>query len=208
MLDFIADLDAFFCEKYAGYDKISILPGYKMPLMQASEMDEFGRMRTYTLPADTMRLAAQEKKEELLTELKSRMVDTTFSFSFAPQGFFARIKARFSKYSVYKNLEVLLKKYDFSDADALETLSIDQEIWQGIRKGKFLPSKNLIFSLALAAHFSFDDTKALLSLCDFTFDYTVVKDVIVCYLLEQKVYNPTMREQALKEYKVDNLFLK
>ena len=208
MFDFIADLDAFFCEKYAGYDKISILPGYKMPLMQASEMDEFGRMRTYTLPADTMRLAAQEKKEELLAELKSRMADTTFSFSFAPQSFFAQIKARFSKFSVYKNLEKILKKYDFSDADALEALSIDQEIWQGIRKGKFLPSKNLIFSLALAAHFSFDDTKALLSLCDFTFDYTVVKDVIICYLLEQKVYNSEMREQALKEYKVSNLFLK
>ena len=208
MYDFIADLDAFFCEKYAGYDKLSVLPGYKMPLMQASEMDEFGRMRSYTLPAETMRLAAQEKKDEILADLKSRMADTTFSFSFAPQSFFARIKARFSKYSVYKNLGKLLQKYDFSDADALETLTIDEEIWQGIRKGKFLPSKNLIFSLALAAHFSFDDTKALLSLCAFHFDYTIVKDVIICYLLQQKVYNAPMMESALTEYKVDNLFLK
>lgn len=208
MYDFIADLDAFFCEKYAGYDKLSVLPGYKMPLMQASEMDDFGRMRTYTLPANTMRLAAQEKKDEILIELKARMVDTTFSFSFAPQGFFARIKARFSKYGFYKNLDKVLKKYDFSDADALEALSIDEEIWQGIRKNKFLPSKNLIFSLALAAHFSFDDTKALLSLCDFEFDYTIVKDVILCYLFQQKVYNAPMIESALAEYKVDNLFLK
>lgn len=208
MYDFIADLDAFFCEKYAGYDKLSVLPGYKMPLMQASEMDEFGRMRTYTLPANTMRLATQEKKDEILVELKSRMVDTTFSFSFAPQGFFARIKARFSKFGFYKNLDKILTKYDFSDENALETLSIDKEIWNGIRKNKYLPSKNLIFSLALAAHLSFDDTTALLSLCGFEFDYTIVKDVIICYLLQEKVYNAEMRAQALEEYKVGNLFLK
>ena len=60
--EFIADLDEYFCEKYANYDKLCILPGYKMPLMQASKIDEFGRTRTYTLPAETMRLALQERK--------------------------------------------------------------------------------------------------------------------------------------------------
>lgn len=208
MYDFIADLDAYFCEKYAGYDKISVIPGYKMPLMQASEVDEFGRMRSYTLPASTMRLATQEKKDEILAQLKARMVDTTFSFSFAPQSFFARLKAKFSKYGFYKNLDKILKKYDFSDADALEVLSVDGEIWKGIRAGKFLPTKNLIFSLALAAHMSFDDTGALLALCDYEFDYTCVKDVILCYLFQQKVFNPAMVESALTEYKIDNLFLK
>ena len=208
MYDFIADLDAYFCEKYAGYDKLSVLPGYKMPLMQGSETDEFGRVRTYTLPANTMRLATQEKKDEILAELKNRMVDVTFSFSFEPMSLFARIKARFSRYGFYKNLAKILTKYDFSDEDALEVLSIDKEVWQGIRKNKFLPSKNLIFSLALAAHVSFDDTKALFYLCGFEFDYTIVKDVVICYLLQQKVYNAPMIEQALTEYKVSNLFLK
>ena len=56
------DFDGYFCEKYANYDKLCVLPGYKMPLMQASEVDAFGRTRAYTLPADTMRLALQEKK--------------------------------------------------------------------------------------------------------------------------------------------------
>ena len=208
MHDFIVDLDAFFCEKYAGYDKISILPGYKMPVMQASKVDEFGRTRTYTLPANTMRLAAQEKKTELLAELKNRMVDTTFTFSFAPQGFFARLKARFSKYAFYKNLERMMRKYDFTDAEAAEALSIENEIWRGIRKGAFLPSKNLIFSIALAAHMSFDDTQALLALAGFEWDFAVVKDVILCYLLQQKVYNAPMIERALTEYKIGNLFLK
>ena len=208
MQDFIADLDAFFCEKYEGYDKISILPGYKMPMMQASEVDEFGRTRAYTLPANTMRLAKQEKKDELLTELKNRMTDTTFSFSFAPQSLFARIKSRFSKYAFYKNLNIFMKKYDFADKDALEALTVDEEIWRGVRKGKFLPSKNLVFSIALAAHMSYDDTEALLALAGFEWDFSVVKDVILCYLLQQKVYNVTMRERALTEYKIGNLFLK
>lgn len=208
MHDFIADLDAFFCEKYEGYDKISILPGYKMPMMQASEVDEFGRTRAYTLPANTMRLAKQEKKDEILLELKNRMVDTTFSFSFAPQSIFTRIRSRFSKYAFYKMLAAMMKKYDFADKDALENLTIDEEIWCGVRKGKFLPSKNLIFSIALAAHMSYDDTEVLLTLAGVEWNFAVVKDVILCYLLQQKVYNAPMIERALTEYKVSNLFLK
>ncbi len=208
MYDFIIDLDAYFCEKYAGYDKLSVLPGYKMPLMQASETDEWGRTRAYTLPANTMRLATQEKKDELLKELKNRMVDTTFSFSFMPMNFMERTSARFSKQGFYKQLDVILKKYDFTDADALEALNIDKEIWTGIRKNKFWPSKNLVLSLALAAHISASDTWKLLEWSGHTMDYSIVKDVVLGYLLEKKVYNPAMVEAALKEYKVDNLFLR
>ena len=83
MYDFISDLDEYFCEKYANYDKLCVLKGYKMPVMQASEVREDGRTYAYTLPASTMRLAAQEKKAELLAALKERMTDVTFSYSFS-----------------------------------------------------------------------------------------------------------------------------
>jgi hypothetical protein len=86
MYDFITDLDGYFCETYANYDKLCILPGYVMPVMQRSEVREDGRTYAYTLPAETMRLANQEKKEEILRELKSRLTDITFSFSFRPVG--------------------------------------------------------------------------------------------------------------------------
>ncbi len=208
MYDFIADLDGYFCENYQGYDKLSVLPGYKMPLMQASEIDEFGRTRAYTLPANTMRLAKQEKKEEILAEFKTRICDLTFSFSFEPHRFFGRIKSRFSKTAFYKVFDQMMKKYDFTDADALENLDISEEIWKKIRKNTFLPTKNLILSFALVAHLSMDDTKALLYLCGYEFDYAIVKDVILGYIFEQKVFNPTMRDRALEEYKVSNLFLK
>jgi len=208
MYDFIVDLDGYFCDTYANYDKLCILPGYVMPVMQRSERDENGNTRTYTLPANTMRLSNQEKKDELLADLKKKMVDATFSFSFRPVGAFARIRNAFSKTAVYKILNALLQKYGVSQAEALEQLSIDGEIWEGICKGKFEPSKNLIFSLALTAQFSYDDTQALLQACGYELNLALVKDVVISYLLNKKVYNRGMIDAALNEYKVTNLFIK
>ena len=208
MYDFLVDLDAYFCEKYADYDKITSLPGYRMPKMQTSEVREDGRTYAYTLPANTMRLAKQEGKAELLAELKTRMLDKTFSFSFSPCNIFTRIKNVFSKYAPHKHLKLMLEKYGVTQAAAGENLNIEPEILQGIWKGKFVPTKNLLFSLALTAHWSFEDTKKMMEICYCAFDYTVVKDVVIAYLLHQKVYNRDMIDAALAEYKVTNLFLK
>ena len=208
MYDFLTDLDEYFCEKYANYDKLCILPGYEMPVMQRSKTDEYGRVYAYTLPLETMRLAEQKEKKALLAELKSRMTDTTFSFSFRPLGLFARIKEHYSKYAVYKGLKTLFNKYDLTEESALEGLDISAEIWQGICKGKFLPSKNLVLSLALTGHFSYEDAVALLALCGESMDMSIVKDVVILYLLTRKVYNRGMIDAALEEYKVENLFIK
>ena len=208
MYDFIADLDGYFCETYANYDKLCILPGYVMPVMQRSEVREDGRTYAYTLPASTMRLAAQEKKEELLAALKKRMTDITFSFSFRPCGLFTKIRNRFSKYAFHKNFKVMLEKYGTSQAEALENLNISEEIWKGILKGDFEPTKNLIYSLALTVQISYADTCALMRLCGYEFNFADVKDVVISYLLQQKVYNRGMIDAALNEYKVTNLFIK
>lgn len=208
MYDFITDLDEYFCEKYANYDKLCILPGYKMPLMQASKIDEFGRTRTYTLPAETMRLALQEKKAELLAQLKEKMTDVTFSFSFQPMGLFASLGSKYSKYGFTKNFKKILAKYGISEEAALAGLDVSEEIWKNICKGKFLPTKNLIFSLALTAQLSYEDTEELLAYASEEFNYTIVKDVVIAYLLQNKVYAPEMIKAALNEYKVCNLFIK
>ena len=206
--DFIADLDEYFCEKYANYDKLCVLTGYKMPLMQASKVDEFGRTKAYTLPANTMRLALQEKKAELLAQLKSKLTDVTFSFSFQPIGFFASLRSKYSKYGFTKNFKKMLAKYGVSEEAAYAGLDVSEEIWKNICKGKFLPSKNLIFSLALTIQLSYEDTEELLAYCYEGFDYAIVKDVVISYLLQNKVYVPQMIEVALNEYKVSNLFIK
>jgi hypothetical protein len=207
MFDFIQDLDGYFCEKYANYDKLCVLPGYRMPKMQTSEVREDGRTYAYTLPANTMRLAKQENKDALLKELKGRLSDKTFSFSFRPLGIFSRIKNIFSKYAPYKWLKVILDKCGTNATEAGELLSVDKEIWSGICTGKYLPTKNLILSLALTSQIGIEYTKDLLALCDYELDFTYEKDVVVAYLLEQKVYNRTMIDAALAEYKISNLFI-
>ena len=208
MYDFITDLDGYFCETYAHYDKLCILPGYVMPVMQRSEVREDGRTYAYTLPADTMRLANQEKKADILVELKKRLTDVTFSFSFRPYGFFERVRNRCSKVAFCKTLKAMLAKYGISEQEAFDNLSISEEIWKGILKGKFEPTKNLLYSLALTAQFSYADTCALLTLCGYDIIFTDVKDVVISYLLQQKVYNRGMIDAALAEYKVTNLFIK
>ena len=207
MYDFIADLDEYFCEAYANYDRLCGLQGYRMPTMQATKIDDFGRTVAYTLPANTMRLALQENKAELLKALKTTLVDKTFSFSFRPYGFFEGIKERFSKYAFYKHLKLILAKHNLSVETVGENLTITSEIWTKIYKGRFEPTKNLIFSLALAEHFTFEETKALLYTCGFDFDYAIEKDVVISYLLTHNVYNQDMIDKALEEYKISNLFL-
>ncbi|MBQ8685693.1 MAG: hypothetical protein IJ514_05960 [Clostridia bacterium] len=208
MYDFITDLDEYFCEKYANYDKLCVLEGYRMPKMQTSEVRADGRTYAYTLPASTMRLAAQEQKAELLIALKKQMFDKTVSFSFRPMGFFARCKNRYSKYGFFRIFRLTMAKYNHSLEEVGAELDIMPEIWRGICKGKYLPTKNLIFSMALSAHLSLDDTKNLLAVCGYELDFTVVKDVVVAYLLGTKVYNAGMIDAALAEYKVENLYLK
>ncbi len=208
MYSFLTDLDEYFCEKYANYDKLCILSGYKMPVMQATKLDEYGRTYAYTLPAETMRLAKQEKKAELLAELKTRLTDKTFSFSFQPVGLFRRMKNRCSKFAVHKALRSMLAKYGESEQQAGEHLSVSPEIWSGICKGKYLPTKNLLYSLALTSQFSLEDLSALLSLCGEGFDFAVPKDVVTYYLLNHKIYDEGMIAAAFAEYKIENLFIK
>ena len=71
---FISDLDDYFCEKYANYDRMCVLKGYVMPKMQTTQRREDGTDYSYTLPPETMRLSLQENKAALLKQLKERMV--------------------------------------------------------------------------------------------------------------------------------------
>lgn len=208
MFDFIADLDAFFCEKYANYDKICILEGYKRPVMQATKVDENGLTYSYTLPMERMKLANQESKEALLKQLKPRLVDNTFSFSFIPYTFFKRVKKAFSEYSFHRTLRTLFESYNVNAQEVLQELNLSKEIWNNIWIGKFAATKNLILSIALVAQLSFEDTTELLNISGYEWDYAQQKDVVLTYLLQQKVYNREMIDAALKEYNIENLFLK
>ena len=204
--EFMNDLDDYFCENYANYDKLCILPGYKMPKMQATERRADGREYAYTLPANTMRLALQENKDELLKLLKSKMADKSFSFSFTPSSW-TWVFGQFSKTSFPKIFAQVLNKYSLTPEQALSELKIDEKTWKRIIKGSYLPTKNLLFSVALTARFSYEDTKGLLGMLGMEFDYTLEREVVVSYLLKQKVFNQEMIKAAFEEYNVSNLFI-
>ena len=206
--EFIADLDEYFCEQYANYDKLCVLPGYRMPKMQETREDEFGRKYSYTLPANTMSLVGQEKKTELLAELKNRMSDKNFSFSFRPLGFFSYVSDSFSKTSFKKIFAEIARQHSVDPKTVGQWLAIDPVIWKKILKWSFYPSKNLIFATAVAMHLNYRETKMLLNVCDYDFQFEEVQDTVMSYLLSRGVYNAEMVRAALEEYKLQPLLLK
>ena len=206
--EFINDLDAYFCEVYANYDHICVLPGYKMPKMQDTRIDEYGRKYSYTLPAKTMNLAGQEQKDELLKALKEKIADKSISFSFRPLSLWGKITDFFSKTAFRKTLKAIAARYNTTPEALGEGLDVDEEIWKRIIKGKFYPSKNMVFSVAIVGQFTFKETKELLAACGYEFSFDEEKDVIVSYLLFKRIFNPAMVEAALEEYKLGNLFIK
>lgn len=208
MYDFLLDLDEYFCERYANYDKLCVLNGYRMPTMQATKTDDFGRTFAYTLPANTMRLALQEKKTELLQQLKEKIVDKGFSFSFRPVGLFRRRKYKRSKIAPKKLFLEILERNKLTQADLQNELTIDSEILDKIFKGNFAPTKNTIYSIALVGHFSIEETSALLIANGYEINYASEREVVISYLLENKVFARPMIEAAFAEYKVGNLFIK
>ncbi|MBQ1962560.1 MAG: M48 family metalloprotease [Clostridia bacterium] len=102
----------------------------------------------------------------------------------------------------------VLSAHNMTTAEAAEDLDVLPEVWKNICSGKFVPSKNLLFTMALTAHFTVSETEWLLALCGYELDYAVEKDVVISYLLSQKVFNGEMIKAALAEYKVENLFFK
>ena len=67
--EFLTDLDEYFCEKYANYDKLCVLPGYRMPKMQESRMEITGyrtARRTYsTVFPQRVHLLAETRAQPL-----------------------------------------------------------------------------------------------------------------------------------------------
>ena len=204
---FMEDLDGYFCEKYANYDRLCVLKGYEMPKMQTTERREDGTDYSYTLPASTMRLALQRNRAQLLAELKEKMWDSSFSFSFRPLGPVERLKEKYGKDSFFKKLPALFQKYGATAGGARARLTVDEYTWNRICKGIYRPTKNLIFSLAIALRMSLEDACQLLECCQLALDYAGVKDTVIAYLLSRNIFNPEMVRAALEEYKVDNLFL-
>ena len=207
-MEFLADLDEYFCERFANYDLFCGLPQYRMPTMHKTVTDEYGRKTSFTLPKETMRLAKQENKAELLAIVKTKLVCRDFTFSFHPLKWHQTFKHRFGKTGFVKIATMVAQHNNLTFEQLFEGTTVNEEIVQGLKKGAFLPTKNLVFSVALSAHLSADDTEALMVVCGVDWDYTLQRDIVVQYLLRQRVFNADMVFAALDEYKIKYLYLK
>ena len=205
---FLEDLDEYFCEKYANYDKLCVLDGYVMPVMQATRIDEYGRTYAYTLPANTLRLSLQEKKKGILQQFKAKTTDKSFSFSFRSLSFWEKVSDFFAKNTFKKEFEKLLGRYNLSSEQAKQGLAVDDQVWDWIIKGGAHPTKNLIFSFALVHHVSLKDVKRLLAVCNQELDFTQEKVVVISYLISNSIFNADMVACALQEYHIEHLFIK
>lgn len=199
--ELIKDLDEYFCKKYANYSAISAIEGYEMPGRGAHSTQ-------YNVEGERYKLCYQPKKEELLGTFKRNYVDKDFSFAFIPVRGRERFKDFRRKYTLKKILPVIFKKYSLDVKTFYERINVSQEIWINIVKGKFYPSKNTVLAVALAGGISTEDTRALLAVCGFELDYAYVRDVVVSYIINYKVYTPQLVKRLLEEYKITCLPLK
>ncbi len=202
--DYIEALDEYCCDNYSDYTAISAIEGYKLPdLIEIGKDGNISRKNN-----ELMKLSRQPNAAELLRTFKSRLGDTYFTFHFSFVPWIERIKDKRRKHTFAKLLPVVLKKQEETPESAGEKLDIEPKIWDGIVKGKLYPEKNTILALALVCRLHVQDAINLLAVCGFTLDKDNVRDVVVDYLITRQIFNETMRDQCLAEYKIENLPIK
>ncbi len=201
MEEYLKNLDEYFCENYCDYVRLASIEGYSAPDMIVIGADGNVSRKDEKL----LRLCHQKNCDEVLANLKSSLEDTYFTFYFAFVSPFRRLKNRFDKHSFHKLLPILLAHSKETVQSAAEKLDILPKVWKALVKGKVRPEKNTVLALALVCRLNPEDTNVLLNVCGFNLQSDSVRDVVVGYLLQQKIFNPTMRDRCLAEYKIESL---
>lgn len=202
--EYLCALDEYFCAIYSDYVRLSALDGYVMPdVLYVSDDGNVARR-----DSSCMRLCYQEKCDEILAKFKDALTDTTFAFSFSFPTLRERLFRRFEKYTFSKLLPQALHHCGETAETAGEKLDISPKYWNKIVKGTLYPEKNTIFALAIVCRMQWQDVTSLLAVSGFEFREDDVRDVVVRYLIEQKLFNEEMRDACLAEYKLTNIPIK
>lgn len=204
MESYIKGLDEFFASQYSDYTKISALSGYKMPNMLHVGKD--GNLSRKD--SAYMRICYQENSGEVLAALKETLADTDFSFSFSFRPIRDRFRDISRKYTFAKILPEALRHVGETVETAGEKLDIEPRFWKLIVRGKLYPEKNTVLALSLVCRLQQQDFENLLAVCGYSLDDTSVRDVVVKFLMQQKIFNEEMRDACLNEYKITNLPIK
>lgn len=200
----ISALDEYFMTHYGDYVRLSALAGYKMPETIAPGADGTVQKKDPSV----MKLCYQENREELLALLKSEQADTDYTFSFRFLTFREKVRRPFEKYSFHKVLPKILAAHNITPEEAGEKLTVEPRFWAKLLRGTLYPEKNTVLALALTYGFTARDTDNLFNACGYEFDEKSVRDVVVRFLLEQKVFSRELIFECLNEYKIASLPIK
>ena len=199
--EYIKALDEYFCSHYTNYIRLSAIEGYRMPDM--IEILEDGNISRRD--ATYMRLCHQAECEVLLQRFKDSLTDAYFTFSFNFPGWRERWYELFHRHTFSKFLPQALRHCGETVQSAGSRLDVAPKYWNGMVKGKLEPQKTTIFALALTCRMQWEDVATLLLVSGFEFDSAEVLDVVVRYIIEQKIFNEQMRDACLSEYHIRNL---
>lgn len=198
---FLAALDEYFCANYSDYVRLNALEGYKKPDIIYIMKDGNVARRD----SSCMRLVHQEHAAELLAQFKAGYADAEFTFNFLFPPRMERLRDRFRKHTFAKLIRPILSKYNETAESAGEKLAIEPRIWKKIVKGSLYPEKCTIQALGLVCHMRQSDMQSLLNVCGHRLERESVRDVVVSYLMEQRIFNAEMRDRCLSEYRITNL---
>ncbi len=197
----ISALDEYFMAHYSDYVRLAALPGYVMPDRLVVGPDGKILKKDDSL----MRLDRQPSAAALLAQLKKEQADTDYSFSFRFLRFGEKLRRPFDRYSFPRILSRVLEKRRLTADDVGGLLSIEPRFWKKIVKGSLFPEKNTVLAVALVCGLDARDTENLFNACGYEFKEDSVRDVVVRFLLEQKIFVPDLRDACLAEYKVTSL---
>lgn len=204
MTDYLEALDEFFCAQYSDYVRISAIEGYEMPdVVYIADDGNVARR-----DSSCMRLAFQKNRAGILATFKASLADTDFTFSYRLLTVREKLARPFQKQTFAKLLPEALRHVGETVESAGQKLAIEPKFWNMIVKGKVFPEKNTVLALALACRLQIQDVNNLLAVCGFGFEEESVRDVVVQYLIGQQLYNESMRDRCLSEYKIENLPIK
>ncbi len=200
----ISALDEYFMAHYSDYVRLAALDGYRMPELLSPSRE--GGVQTKD-PA-LMRLNHQERGEELLALLKREQADTDYTFSFRFLTFSEKLRRPFERYSFARVLPRILSGHSLTVEEAGRMLTVEEKFWKKMVKGTLFPEKNTVLALALACGFTAMDTENLFNACGYEFDERSVRDIVVRFLLEQRIFSHDLIHACLDEYKITSLPIK
>ena len=152
---------------------------------------------------EARKICSQPKKEAVLAELKERYTDDNFSYSFR----IARMQERLACFFKRRQntgtlLSSVIRTYGEDPAKLAPRLSLSEQDWAAVLRGKYIPEKVLLFRLFLLLGMRQEDCARLLRACGAFLNLEDARDVVVCYLLDYRIFNPDMVAAAFGEFRI------